>query len=342
MNVFLDFIKKEKMISAMSCIVIGFSFLLLTNHQNKDPGTDEKRLQTTREIQSVGEEMATRLKENDPALVRFSLFFSLFLMAGIFVDVCVFLFLRRRPPHTLFPHKEYRVAWGLQAVFKAFVILFFSEVFLYTLLKLMLGLNIVKGIHESSVLMGITLARNGIVILYVFYLVARQYRLPVSYLGLTLKSIGRHVLMGITSYLGFFPLYLILLLMVMTVVKLMGAEPPVQTVVQLVYEEEDAKRLFAFAALIAILGPFFEEVFFRGFIYQAVKRQWGVLRGMVVVSVIFALMHAHWVAFLPIFGLSMMLCLIFETTGSLTPGILMHMTHNMVALSIMQQVKAFS
>ena len=75
--------------------------------------------------------------------------------------------------------------------------------------------------------------------------------------------------------------------------------------------------------------------------YQAFRKRGGPVAGLIWVSVIFAAMHFHLVAFIPVFALSAVLCLLFETTGSLVPGIALHVFHNLVTLLIMFQVKWF-
>ena len=99
------------------------------------------------------------------------------------------------------------------------------------------------------------------------------------------------------------------------------------------------RLVLLFGVFMGIVGPFFEEVLFRGFLYQALRKRTGVLWGIVLTSVIFAVLHVHWIALFPIFLLGVILNLLFEKTGSILPGVVMHMTHNMVMLMITLQLK---
>jgi len=109
--------------------------------------------------------------------------------------------------------------------------------------------------------------------------------------------------------------------------------------VQVIYKEESMRLLLIFSLFMGLVGPIFEEVFFRGFVYQAFRRKIGVVHGILLTSLIFAALHGHWVAFLPIFLLAVILNLLFEKTGSIIPGAVMHMTHNSVMLLITLQLK---
>jgi membrane protease YdiL (CAAX protease family) len=49
---------------------------------------------------------------------------------------------------------------------------------------------------------------------------------------------------------------------------------------------------------------------------------------MMITSAVFASLHAHWVGFLPILALGLLLVYLFEKTGSLVPSMVVHMMHN--------------
>lgn len=83
---------------------------------------------------------------------------------------------------------------------------------------------------------------------------------------------------------------------------------------------------------LAVLAPIYEELFFRGYLYQAWRHT--VLRfigSAVLISVIFALLHGAqygWVQLGFIFTLSMLLTYARELTGSLRAPIYIHMVNN--------------
>ncbi|NIM08754.1 MAG: CPBP family intramembrane metalloprotease, partial [Planctomycetales bacterium] len=50
------------------------------------------------------------------------------------------------------------------------------------------------------------------------------------------------------------------------------------------------------------VAPVAEEVLFRGFAYPALKQRYGMWRGLVIVSLLFAVVHFHTPSVLPLFA----------------------------------------
>lgn len=336
-----DYARREKAVSAMLGAVLFLVFLswLSPKADTGDSLSEKSRVDTAAEMKQVTENMMKRWTEDPGALAKVLLGFSLFILLGFFIDTVFFIMWKEGHWRHL-NRPERRVPWGGHDIFKTFVVLFFTEAVL-SIFTAALTSGVDAG-RDNAILMASTLARNVVVLLYVFYIVAKRHGAPLAELGFTVKNWLAQTAAGVLAYIGFFPVYFTLLLILLGFIKLVGYEPPVQTVVQVIYEERDARFLTAISLFIAILGPFFEEIFFRGFIYQTFRRKWGIRNGILAVSFLFALLHAHWVAFLPIFALSIMLCLVFEKTGSLIPGTVLHMFHNTASLLVMFQVKAFS
>lgn len=86
------------------------------------------------------------------------------------------------------------------------------------------------------------------------------------------------------------------------------------------------KIFFALAGAVA--APIGEEVFFRGFLYNAFKRKLNVNAAIVLSGLIFALVHFGPLAILVIFPMGMALAYVYEKTQSLWVTICMHATHN--------------
>ncbi len=293
------------------------------------------------DIQKAGEQMVEQIRANKPLALTLSLIFVLVLAAGLLIDSVLFFGGREGHLKRFFTGPAPEVPWFVGDVFKVFIVLFFAELLISVILGLWSALLKLSLERSTVVLMGGTMLRNVIAAIYVLYLISKRYGAGLKELGFRLAGAFRAAAIGIGAYFGFFPVYLVLLLGIMGILKIIGYEPPLQTVVEVVYEEKSAGALVAASLVIALLGPFFEEMFFRGFMYQAFRRKWGTAGAVIWVSVIFAAMHAHWVAFLPIFALSSVLCVLFETTGSLMPGIALHVFHNLMTLILMFQVKAF-
>jgi len=83
--------------------------------------------------------------------------------------------------------------------------------------------------------------------------------------------------------------------------------------------------------LVCALVPVGEELFFRGFVYGALRR-WGLPLANFLSAFFFAAVHQQVVHFLPIFLLGIILAWLYERTGSLLPSMLVHALNNAVAI----------
>lgn len=79
---------------------------------------------------------------------------------------------------------------------------------------------------------------------------------------------------------------------------------------------------------VAVFGPIVEEMFFRGFMYPAVKKRLGFKTAFFGTSALFALLHTNLAGFLPIMILGMLLTYLFERTGTLVASCTVHILHN--------------
>jgi membrane protease YdiL (CAAX protease family) len=117
----------------------------------------------------------------------------------------------------------------------------------------------------------------------------------------------------------------------------LGIESSMQEAVKALQEAKDPMVVILMAVAAVIVAPFAEEVVFRGYLYSASKRFCGPLGAMIFSSLVFAAAHGNAVALLPLFILAMLLCLIYETTGSIWANISVHFLFNAatVALQLM-------
>jgi membrane protease YdiL (CAAX protease family) len=93
---------------------------------------------------------------------------------------------------------------------------------------------------------------------------------------------------------------------------------------------KDAHRGLAFLALV-VLPPIFEETMFRGFMFPALSKRFGLVWGAVVSSVVFGLAHGQPNLFVYTFLLGLFLSFMYTRLGSIVPGILLHMLNNYLA-----------
>ncbi len=103
-------------------------------------------------------------------------------------------------------------------------------------------------------------------------------------------------------------------------------------------EQEDIAEAFGPVPvqilLIAIAAPISEEVCFRGMLYGGLREKLPRYGAALIAGVLFGALHALTgiSAVPPLIAFGFVLCLLYEKTGSIVPGILLHMLNNSVAL----------
>jgi len=164
-----------------------------------------------------------------------------------------------------------------------------------------------------------------------------------SDLGLRVPGTGffREVGAGFLGYLGVLPLFVAVLLVLLVIANFFHYEPPAHPLVNIFLEEEKrAPFLMAFSLLLgAVMGPVFEEIFFRGFCYPVLRNRWGKSWGMVLSAAFFAGIHHSGFVFWPVFVLGITLAYLYEERRSLVASITLHITHNSILLGYFFLVK---
>ncbi|MDP3919691.1 MAG: CPBP family intramembrane metalloprotease [Candidatus Omnitrophota bacterium] len=145
----------------------------------------------------------------------------------------------------------------------------------------------------------------------------------------------REVGYGIAGYVTVYPLFVVVLVFLIIVSNFLAFEPPPHPLVSVFLEEgERSSRIIIYSILVGTLvGPVFEEMFFRGFCYPIFKKRWGSGVSMVVTSMFFASIHQNIFAFWPIFVLGVGLNYLYEKRKCLIGPIVLHVVHNTVFIS---------
>jgi membrane protease YdiL (CAAX protease family) len=112
-----------------------------------------------------------------------------------------------------------------------------------------------------------------------------------------------------------------------------------QPILVILREEDHIPSLIYMGFFTALLGPFLEEIFFRGFVYGLFKRKLGIFWGVILSAMFFAYIHANIASFFPIFCLGIVLAYLYEKTGSLIPSIAVHIIHNSLSLFFLLFIK---
>src|SRR5260370_14829441 len=82
---------------------------------------------------------------------------------------------------------------------------------------------------------------------------------------------------------------------------------------------------------VTLAAPLGEELFFRGFVFPALSRSWGVVAGLLISGALFSLLHMDPVGFVGLMEIGIMLAALRYWSGSLWAAILGHALNNGIA-----------
>ena len=93
-------------------------------------------------------------------------------------------------------------------------------------------------------------------------------------------------------------------------------------------------KILAALALV-VVGPILEEVIYRGLIYGKLRKKHSLVTSILIVSILFGFLHGQWNVGVDVFALSVVACLMRETTGTIYAGIILHILKNAIAFGVL-------
>jgi len=87
--------------------------------------------------------------------------------------------------------------------------------------------------------------------------------------------------------------------------------------------------------LLVFIAPVFEELFFRGCLYSAIRKRHGFIFSIIATSLLFAFMHGYLFNLLNIIFMGVIVTWIYERRRSLTAPIFFHFLWNLMVFLIM-------
>jgi membrane protease YdiL (CAAX protease family) len=123
-------------------------------------------------------------------------------------------------------------------------------------------------------------------------------------------------------------------------VSLVG-RPDQQELTRDLADESSLAALIGYGILLAFIAPLAEEFFFRGFVYGVLREKIGIAWGALATGVVFGLVHVagspiETVGVLIILGV--LLCLLYQQTGSLLPCVALHSINNAISFAATKDV----
>ncbi len=102
---------------------------------------------------------------------------------------------------------------------------------------------------------------------------------------------------------------------------------------------KNPRDAYLLAIMAVTLGPIVEELFFRGFLYPVLAKRWGVVWGVFLSALPFALLHLPqygyaWGIILVVFGVGVVCGIVRAVTGSVAASFFVHVGFNGIQMLI--------
>ena len=271
------------------------------------------------------------LHKNRPLAILFmltSLLILAIIFLGILVDLLLLSFKLSRKKIEMATYKPHNISWNAWDVAKVVILFMFFGYCIIVIESLLaapfpiLKNNNFRMILNTSIL-------DLLCAVFILQLTVGQYKEKLISLGISFKNFFRNIFYGIVGYMAIIPILAGLLIITAIVIKLINYVPEREPVVELFLKEKDSAFLIYTSIFTSMLGPVIEEVFFRGFMYNAFKKYIGIFWAVLLTSALFAGLHTNIVGFLPIMTLGILLAYLYEKTGTLVSSITVHTIHNL-------------
>ncbi|MFW6107572.1 MAG: CPBP family intramembrane glutamic endopeptidase [bacterium] len=169
-------------------------------------------------------------------------------------------------------------------------------------------------------------------VLVVIRLVEKRGQRPERALGLVPDGLGARLGPGLAAFFAFLPVLVGVGLGWRVLLERVAGEEAAyaqQEIVRDFVETPDVFEAVQIALAAVLIAPIVEEVFFRGFLYGALRRWVPPWFAAVAVGLVFGLLHPPIAMLVPLSLLGAFLCLVYEKTGRLMLPIGMHLLFNL-------------
>lgn len=320
------FIYAQRFYLGILLLVVLFNLFLVGDRSSREIPSSESSLSQMSLNKDWTPGAIREALQEKPDLVRtislLGLGVILALLAGVLMNVrYITLKFRNKEILKSVPYSV-RANWGIWDVCKVAILFLFFNHIIYIFESLFFEPDIYLRMVINTYILDAT------VITLVIFAVTVTYRQGLGALGLSLKNWLGNVIRGILGYVSLIPILFLIILLVFAFAHRLNYQPPVQPVFDLFLIEERRGIIILSTILVAVLGPIGEEIFFRGFMYKAIRNRFGVSRALILSAAIFAALHNNPVGFFPIMALGMLLAYLYEKSDSLIPSITAHIIHN--------------
>jgi uncharacterized protein len=149
-------------------------------------------------------------------------------------------------------------------------------------------------------------------------------------LGFRYYSIARTIWY---TFLSLILIFLVSFIYVIILQKVFGIDAPGSKIDELVRSGNVSGNILI--VVTAVIAPLCEEVYFRGFLYPAFRKSFGVVIGIFLSSIVFAAAHLDLFSFFPIMVIGWILAFMYEKTKSIFTVIFLHSIYNLILILIL-------
>lgn len=203
------------------------------------------------------------------------------------------------------------------------------DAFCTSILALWMLTIIFHGFEEAQAITPGAIVANsvlyGTLVLGIFGVIGFQGNSAITLFALQLSRFPKAAATGLLWLLISYPLILVIQAMVQ---QFTPSGDDSQLIVRYFLEHPDYKSRAAVILMAVVVAPVAEEIIFRGYFYGVIRRYGGRIPALIVSSLLFAAIHIHLPSLPGLFLLAIILCLLYERTGSLWANMTLHAAFN--------------
>ncbi|PKM90679.1 MAG: hypothetical protein CVU87_01575 [Firmicutes bacterium HGW-Firmicutes-12] len=120
----------------------------------------------------------------------------------------------------------------------------------------------------------------------------------------------------------------------MLLIPLYPFEIKPQAVTEIFSKVSTWKQMLLIFSVVSVLAPISEELYFRGFLYPALRNRLGRMPALILANSFFGILHFDLLRFIPITLAGIWLTMLYEKTGTLYTSIIAHAVWNALMISL--------